>query len=343
MPPVITVVMPVHNASTHLVEAVDSVLSQTFRDFELLAIDDASTDDSPQKLSSFRDQRLRTIRNDSNLGVARTLNRGMDMACGEFVARMDADDISRPRRLEAQLAYMRLHPGTAVCGGQIRIFGNGRPTRLRKPMGPACVKASLCLDNPLVHPTVLMRRAVLEEHHLRYDPTFGRSEDYDLWSRLADFGQIDNIPDVLLDYRIHQSSVTALANVDMERQTLAILGRELGKMNLSPSSDQLRLHRRAGHGVRLGSREELDRAEAWFLTLAENNARAGRHPAGAMAAAIGFHWFTLCLNNANLGPWIWRKWNCSTCRRGYLPPPTQRLRLLFGIAFNFLKPHPSPS
>ena len=127
--PKISVVMPAYNAENYIREAIDSILAQTFRDFEFLIIDDGSTDHTVEIIRSYSDSRIRLYQNERNMGVAATLNRGLDLARGEYIARMDADDISLPERFAKQAAYMDAHPDVAVCGSNIILFSEGAPER----------------------------------------------------------------------------------------------------------------------------------------------------------------------------------------------------------------------
>lgn len=331
--PKVTVLMPVHNAALFVGCAIESILSQSFRDFEFLIIDDGSTDGSQSTIRSYADSRIRFVQNEENLGVAETLNRGLEMAHGEYVARMDADDISMRRRLEHQVRFMDAHPDVGVSGSWARLVGKYQGAVLRRPCGALCVCAALCLDNPLCHPSAVIRRSILDFHRLRYNPTYGRTEDFDLWSRIAEFVAIDNIPLVLLQFRVHQKSVTASAYEEMETQTLEILRRELRKLGIDPSDAELRFHRDIGHGNRLTSREALVQAEGWLHRLIKANNESGYHDARGMDAAVSFAWFRLCANNCNLGPWVWRRYRKSSlATAGYTPSIEEKLCFFAGIA-----------
>jgi len=303
--PAVTVLLPVYNAAAFVGEAIRSVLAQTYRDFELLVIDDASTDDSEQVVRQFKDARIRYLVNESNLGITGTLNRGLSEARGDYIARMDADDICHPQRLARQAGFLDRSPGVAACGTWVRVFGRERGV-LKQPCGAACVRASLCLDNPLFHPTVMLRRRALEKRGLRYDPASLNCEDFDLWSRLAETDLIDNLPVALLDYRTHGASITAGSRPVMETNTLRVLQRELARLGLFPDEGELKFHRRVGHGERLGSRSDILRAEQWLLQVLRANETAGTHEADAMRQAVGFAWRRLCAFNTNQGLWIWR-------------------------------------
>jgi hypothetical protein len=212
-PPRVSVVLPVFNAEAFLGEAVESVLAQSLEDFELIAIDDGSTDASRGILESFaaRNGRVRLFARE-NRGLAATLNEGIQRAAAAYVAIMNADDISLPERLATQAAFLDAHPAVAAVGSQTRLMladrTAGPPTSL--PESPAAIRSFLLRASALAHPAVMLRRqAVLDAGG--YRPQIEPAEDYDLWLRLAERHDLANLPDVLLHYRVHAGQSTARA------------------------------------------------------------------------------------------------------------------------------------
>jgi glycosyltransferase involved in cell wall biosynthesis len=207
--PLITVLLPVKNGMPFLSEAVASILQQTYRDFELLIIDDGSTDETTSYLKSLRDPRLRIRRNEQSQGVARCLNQGLALAATPFIARQDADDISEPERLGRQLAYLTDHPECAVLGTQgwmVDEAGNKLQPFPWRPTGEAEMAAALRVASPFIHGSVLLRREAVKEvggyrEEIRY------AEDFDLWLRLANKYKLANLPDSLYRYRVHGGQV----------------------------------------------------------------------------------------------------------------------------------------
>ena len=180
--PLISVVLAAHDAEQFVFPAVESVLRQTLSDLELIVIDDGSRDGTPELLASFRDQRLIRLRHDESQGLAVALNLGLDHARGRYVARLDADDVAMPDRLERQLAGMRTSPRAAILGSSVcELRGDGRlGTVHAMPASPLAVRWHLLFSSPFFHPTVVLDRELLERERLRYDPRFLESEDYDL-------------------------------------------------------------------------------------------------------------------------------------------------------------------
>jgi glycosyltransferase involved in cell wall biosynthesis len=214
--PLISIVLPVYDGAAHLDAAVASVLGQTLRDFELLIIDDGSRDDSPRLARGWarRDARVRALSRE-NRGLVRTLNEGVGLARGRWIARMDADDVCAPGRLAAQLAWLR-GAGADLCGGDIRTFGGGRrPKRIRHYAKEREIRTQLLFDAPFAHPTVVARRELLLAHP--YDDAFRHAEDYELWTRLALKGaRMTNCPEIVLHYRLHAAQVSAVASREQD-------------------------------------------------------------------------------------------------------------------------------
>jgi len=332
----VTVLMPAHNAVSYVSASVRSILNQTFWDFELIIIDDASSDDTGNVVRQFSDSRIRYFRNEQNLGVARTLNRGLDLAKGDYVVRADADDICFPGRIERQVKFMDAHPEIGVSGGRVRLFGSELPVINRCPVGSDIVKAYLLLDNPLIHPSVIMRKGLLDKHNLRYDPQLSRTEDFDLWSRAADCFDIDNVPEVLVKMRCHAGSVTSTASDAMTRQSEMILARNLRRLEMDLTEEMAGFHHRVSRGRRVSSRETLIEAEKWFISLQERNRVQGMFSTDALAIALGMVWFRLCLNSSPVSG-IWKTWRRSSLSRYYRPAPSDLGRFLLSIAWYRLR------
>jgi glycosyltransferase involved in cell wall biosynthesis len=203
--PLVSVLLSVHNDARFLAAAVESVLRQTVDDLELIVVDDASTDETPAVLSAVRDPRLRLLRNEHQLGLAASLNRGLDQAQSRYVARLDADDVALPQRLESQLARIAATPSVAVVGTAVLdLDETGRVGTLhRNPVGTRAVRWLALFGSPFFHPTVLVDRELLDRHGLRYDPAYLESEDYELWSRLLELGDGTNLAEPLVLKRVH--------------------------------------------------------------------------------------------------------------------------------------------
>ena len=208
--PAISVLLPVRNGEAFLDEAVDSVLAQTGVSFELVVIDDGSSDRTPEMLRAIaaRDARVRVVRQEG-LGLVAALNAGLTLCRAPLIARMDADDICEPGRLAGQLAEFAVRPSLLVLGGAIRpIDHQGRGNRVvGYPRGPAAIARHILVGSPLAHPAVMFRKDPVVALG-GYRPRFKHCEDYDLWLRCSENGEIDNLQQVLLRYRVHPGGVS---------------------------------------------------------------------------------------------------------------------------------------
>jgi glycosyltransferase involved in cell wall biosynthesis len=205
--PRITVLMPVYNAALFLREAIDSILLQTFQDFEFLIIDDGSTDESADIIRSYADPRIRFVLNETNLGISETLNKGIRMATCDLIARMDADDTCNPFRLQKQYNYMQAHPGCALLSTWARVMTeDNRFVRLERYRSQYYYY-NLTFECWIYHPTIVFKRQPILDvggYSLKY------SEDYDLFWKVSTKYEIGNLPDPLVNYRLSSTSLNTV-------------------------------------------------------------------------------------------------------------------------------------
>lgn len=207
--------MPVYNSATYLEEAIKSVLVQTYSDFELIIINDGSTDNSVEVVRSFTDDRIR-LHNQTNQGLSRSLNTGLELARGRYIARMDGDDICLPERFEKQVAYLKRHSRCRIVSSTVTIMDSegkdaGTWGEDVQHTSPADIRNFLLSGNCIAHPTILAEAKLMKA--FRYNPAQFYGEDYDLWLRLTAAGiEIHKIPQPLLKYRVHDTSFTQRNN-----------------------------------------------------------------------------------------------------------------------------------
>lgn len=207
--PLVSVVLPAYNAQNTIGEAIQSIIDQTYSNWELLIINDGSKDDTKLSILSFKDPRIKYIENDENKKLIYTLNRGLSLSTGDYIARMDADDIAWPTRLEQQVAFMESHLDVIVCGSWVKTFGDGVKSREKKTFEfDAEIRENYLLTSPIAHPTAFIRRSCLVESGIQYDQEFKDAEDYKMWLDLMDYGKFHNIQECLLNYRISKTQVS---------------------------------------------------------------------------------------------------------------------------------------
>ena len=206
--PLVSVLMPVYNTAPYLREAMDSMLSQIFKDFELIVLNDCSPDNAEEILDTYDDPRIVRYKGKKNAGLSNVLNVGMGMARGKYIARMDSDDISLPQRLQVQVDYLDKHPDVDLVSVGMRLFGAKEGTWIRE-INPEKVKIEALFHSPVLHASSVWRKDAFEKQGLRFRQEMVPAEDYDLWTRAMLKGlKLVNLPEVLYEYRIHEAQAT---------------------------------------------------------------------------------------------------------------------------------------
>jgi glycosyltransferase involved in cell wall biosynthesis len=262
VPPAVSVILPVYNGAQHLREGLDSILNQSFTAWELVAVDDGSSDACPEILREYAraDSRISVTIRSKNLGITATLNECCQRATGDLIAVTNQDDVSLPERLAAEAGFLRDHPEVGAVGSQAWLVDGRTSSRRLKtvPTHPGLVAWSLVFFNPMIHPSVMMRAAAYRAVG-GYPPGYGGgSEDYAFFVRLAEIGGLANLDRPLLEYRIWAGNVTALRWEEQESQ-----------------ADRIVTERAAAMGV------EISRADAREL----RGLSTGRYPASADAVS----------------------------------------------------------
>ena len=208
MPPVVSIIMPVYKTAPFLCEAMDSILAQTFTDYELIVLNDCSPDDAESILDTYSDPRIVRYKGEKNVGLSNILNVGIGMARGKYIARMDSDDLSCPERLQIQVDFLENHPEIDLVSAGMQLFGakEGVWTRERNPEK---VRIVALYHSPILHASSVWRKESFERNGLRFRQEMVPSEDYDLWTRAMVKGlKLVNLPQVLYKYRIHSAQAT---------------------------------------------------------------------------------------------------------------------------------------
>ncbi|MEN9919664.1 MAG: hypothetical protein RL662_2100 [Bacteroidota bacterium] len=299
--PKISVILPIFNAKAYLKKAIDSIIDQTFADWELIIINDGSTDSSEQIVKGYTDERIRYYLNDHNLGLIETLNRGIELSTGEYIARMDADDVSHPDRLTIQSAFLDTNPDIAMCGTYARLvdevgMDRGRIINLTDNND---LQVNLLFSVPFIHPSVLFRVFVLKLY--MYNRSYKHAEDYKLWCSISDTHKIANIPHFLLQYRWHSTNVSVLnaqCQLDMKE---VIIREQLNQIGLNPSAYQLYLHqvafrqhdaKTAQYRPKFSDYDDLDK---WFSLVIEANITHKKYATHVLISYLWARWIVLCV------------------------------------------------
>ena len=313
--PKVSVLMSVCNGERYLREAIESILNQTFQDFECIIIDDGSADSTNEIIRTYSDPRIRLVENQKNMGLTKSLNRGIDLCKGEYISRMDGDDISLPLRLEKQVDFMKKHHQTGVVGTRASEIDHEGKITIRKTAHNTYdreMKVQLMFGTCFLHPSVMIRKKILRETGLSYDKSFSTSQDYFLWWQLSLLTKFANLPECLLHYRKHSSRLSNHSSTD---QTLnasrvrrlvveTLLSRDL-------TDKEFVFHDMLMTKPHCRSINELEVASDWFIYLVNKNEQNEVFDNIRFRRAIGTTWLSLCQNSTQLGYELLRKYSKS--------------------------------
>ena len=219
--PFISVIMPVYNCERYIKEAIDSILNQTYANFEFFIIDDASKDQTLSIIKAYDDIRIKLVEKEVNSGLTKSLNIGLSMAKGKYIARMDVDDISLPERFAKQLSFLDSNPDYVLCGSNYSIIGSNKVVTL--PKTNENIRLGLLESCIIAHPSVMFRNSVLLANNITYDSSTEPAEDYHLWVKLISKGKFYNLQEFLLQYRVHDKQISQKKFI--QQRDLAVLAK----------------------------------------------------------------------------------------------------------------------
>ncbi len=312
--------MPVYNGGDYLQTAIQSILAQSYKDFDFLIIDDGSTDGSQDAIKCIEDPRIQFVQNQQHCGVSITLNKGLELAASEYVARMDADDISEPDRLNKQLELMDRTPDVGICGSWVRMFSDeGKGHIVRYPLDAETIRSYILFNNPLAHPAVMMRCSMLKKHGLQYDLACGAGQDYEFWSRCLHYFKIQNIRQPLVSWRVNNSGVTQRHSGNSEQTALSVQKRELERLLLRCDTESLMKHRSIGRSIGVSSIEDMERSRLWLEEIINANRKIHYYPEKGLQRAACMIWFRLCMNSPKLGMQVFGQYSQASFKKFYRP------------------------
>ncbi|WP_375416588.1 glycosyltransferase family 2 protein [uncultured Hymenobacter sp.] len=299
-PPRVSVVLPVYNVAAHITETIGSLLGQTYANFELLVLDDCSTDETAAKVQAIRDPRLRFIQNPRNLGRAGTDNAALAHVRGEFVAKMDGDDLCHPERLARQVAFLDQNPAVNVVGTWLQNFESSRYLA-RYPTTPAAARVMTLFTLPTGNPTVMLRTGLFEQQGLRYDATLRQTEDYDFFARYLRQLHVATLPAALVRYRVPPS--VSKTQILTERAAVAdqVRAQLLSAWNLPHTARELQVHNAISLLDRPLGDITLAEVDAWLRKLLHHNTEQPWFETAALRRGLGERWFEVCYTHAQPG------------------------------------------
>ncbi|MDO8482546.1 MAG: glycosyltransferase [bacterium] len=312
MNPKVSVIMPVYNSEKYLRQAIQSVLDQSFRDFELIIINDGSTDKSLEIIRSFTDPRIVLLSNDKKSTIVESRNHGLDASRGEFIAPLDSDDIAMKDRLKLQVAFLEKNLDFGLIGGGVSVIdkdGKATGALWKEKIPSEKIPIRLLFGNCFAQSSVMIRKsAIPAEGYIE-----GTSEDYALWVRILKNWKAKNIPDILLKYRSHDENTTTRKGVLLRQAVNQVLLSELENLGMQVTAEELALHRT--NYTFVGTTEEtkkiIDKREQWLLKLIETNRKTARYDVQIFNEVMAERFLTTLHTNARLGFYAWKKFKNS--------------------------------
>jgi glycosyltransferase involved in cell wall biosynthesis len=334
--PQVTVFIPVHDRERYVAAAIESVLAQTFEDFELLVVDDGSTDGSRAVVRGFTDPRIRLVCNPVNRGIPATRNQGIELARGRYLAFLDSDDWAHPQRLARQVRFLDAHPDYAAVGAWIEWMDEtGRPLGRvkRKAVRADDIAAERLFRSCLENSAAMGRIAVLRAY--RHRERYELGSDYDLWARIAVEHKLGALPEALVRRRAHAGRTTREKADRIKPLRLQIFAEQLETLGVPFTREDLERHYLLRRMGKLGFTPDagyLRWAEEWLYRLKGANAETRRYPEPAFSLVLGEFWLKVCWDaRRGLGPRVWRRFWRSRLRTALWPGVRRAVRRHVGV------------
>lgn len=273
----VTVVLPVYNGSKYLKETIDSVLNQTFADFDFLIINDVSADNSEEVILSYRDPRIKYHLNETNLGSIGAPLKGMSMSHTEYIARIDQDDIWLPTKLEKQIKLMDADSKIGICGTSIELFGDREGIKIF-PVTNEQLKVGFLFFCCMSHPSVVFRKSFLDETGVTYNEAYRLADDYKMWVDCIELTQIYNIPEPLVRYRQHAEQICSVANASKQMLVQNKVRMEmLERISLNFTPEERKFHINRFVDGKIESIADYKKFVKWSNIICERNDESGKY------------------------------------------------------------------
>ena len=296
--PLISVIMSTYNDELYIEESLQSILNQTLADFELIIYDDCSSDHTVEKIRAFHDPRIQLICNEENCGLTKNLNKGLRVAKGKYIARMDGDDISEPTRFEKQVAFLEEHPSIYLISCHAQNFGES--DLVNRIRGNSEVLRCRMLIRPVfAHPGFMMRRELIEEGFF-YDETFRTAQDYEFAVRAAGTHEIGMVPEILLHYRVHKKQISNTANGNQVTNADRVRQKQLEQLKITLSGEEQRVYNDWVYERKPQSFEEFLEASALLQRFVTANEKTGIYDGRVLEKTLKRLLYTWVIRNKNL-------------------------------------------
>lgn len=302
--PSVSVLMPVYNGEKYLREAIDSILKQTLTDFEFIIVLDPSDDDGKTIVESYSDRRITLVENNERIGLPESLNKGLAIARGKYVIRMDADDVSLPQRFAKQVAFMESNPHIGISGTAVKTIGNNPDVIISHTSDPELLRSYMLFQPHMTHPTVIIRRALIEQYHFIYDPAFSKAEDYRLWSTFSRFFPLSNLNEVLLFYRLHIGNTQKLDFDEHHKFAGLVRLNELRHLGIEATDVEFALHQALSILKFEPGTSFASECRIWLNKLIKANQKSHYYPEPAFGRSLQYLWaevYRICNTSFSFG------------------------------------------
>lgn len=293
----VSVIMPVYNGEKYIAEAIESILNQTFQDFELLIINDCSTDETVSIINLYGDKKIRLIHNDTNLGLARVRNVGIKNAQGKYIAWLDSDDISLNTRLEKQVNLLENNPAIGMCGTWVETIGDAEYV-WQYPIASDTIKATMLFHNCFATSSVMLRKDILDKYEYVFDLDYPPAEDYDLWEKISRQYKVANIAEILTHYRLHslQTTFSDEARKIQLESAWNVQARMLQSINIIPNEKEKEIHLKIGlqGDYKVTIHSDLKSVHDWLSKLYTANLAYKKFADKTFNQTLSNQLYTLC-------------------------------------------------
>ncbi len=296
--PLVSILMPLYNGERYVQQAIQSVVEQTYTNWELLVLNDGSTDNSEQIVREFTDERIRYMQNTENKGIVYTRNRIFELAKGYYWAILDCDDIAHPQRIAKQVAYLQQNPQCVLCGTWAKkINENGaRIGKLQPPVANENIRINQLFQSSFIQSSVLLRTEAMQ--NIQYNADFPVAEDFDLWERLLQKGAGHNLPEYLLEYRWYEGNTSTKKEALMQRLRNAVLSRQIRKLGKF-SEQEIEQIATIGSLQIIEEKAFFKKVKQTLLKLQNANLKAQKYPLKNMAGMLAYRWVFYCVATKN--------------------------------------------
>jgi len=301
--PTVTILMPVYNAEKYIKEAIESIINQTFTDFEFLIIDDGSSDNSLNIINNYKDNRIRLYKNEQNIKLISTLNKGIELAKGKYIARMDADDISLPQRIEKQVEFMEKHPEIGALGTAFISFDDNNKYFYKTiyPSDHFSICVGMLYKMQLCHSSVIIRSKTIIDNNLRFSLNFLHAEDYDFFYRLSRHAKLANLKQCLYKRRLHNEQVSNVYEDIQKNKSREIIKIQFNNIGVNLSDAQIDIFTEINYCHYQKNFSFLKEAQTILESINEANNTTKIYDTKLFQKYLQNLWFNVCTNLTSLG------------------------------------------